>query len=351
MKKYIYTILSLCLVINQLIASEGLVTPPDRFYTSKTLISATVRKDLPKTHVADGALGGLSSDILTTDSRTLKSSGRPLSANTRKAVDQAQGTFGTVRLVQALWQNTLDSFPQWCPTTGCTPMCVATGNWRKQPTLTINPHAECMEECKLNAYYDPKAHTLVFPQFVDKGRTKYTCSSFDVVAHEAGHACLDAMAPGLLKTGRLDHKALHESFGDVSALFASLELASPAQQEAWLKKPHMGTCIGGDLTGTCIRDPHDDESISCEEHSLSKPLTRFMCKYLQHQWENRAPGVSPINILRQARKDFLAAILLNLGSSNILTAITHYFHNHKTPIDDSYLTLLTYHFTMCSVAV
>jgi Zn-dependent membrane protease YugP len=126
-----------------------------------------------------------------------------------------------------MWKDTLDSFPQWCPKTGCTPMCVATANWNKQRTLTIDSHASCMKDCQLNAYYDPKDHKLVFPQFSDKGRKNYTSSSFDVVAHEAGHACLNAMVPGLLKTGRLDHRALHECFGDVSALLASLELASP----------------------------------------------------------------------------------------------------------------------------
>jgi Zn-dependent metalloprotease len=140
-----------------------------------------------------------------------------------------------------------------------------------------------MDRCQLNAFYDPKTHALVFPQFVDKGKMKYTSSSFDVVAHEAGHACLNAMIPSLNQTGRLDHKALHESFGDLSALFASLELASPAQLKAWLANPNSDTCIGGDLTGTCIRDPYDNVAIDCEEHSLSKPLTRFICNYVRHQ--------------------------------------------------------------------
>ncbi len=114
MKKYIYTILSLCLMINPLIASEVFITSPDRFFTSKALIPETVRKDLPRTQVIDGKLGDLSSTVLTTDSRTLTQSGRPLSPTTRQQVTQ-QGTYGTVRLVQELWKNTLDSFPQWCP--------------------------------------------------------------------------------------------------------------------------------------------------------------------------------------------------------------------------------------------
>jgi hypothetical protein len=112
----------------------------------------------------------------------------------------------------------------------------------------------------------------------------------------------------------------------------------------------MGTCIGGDLTGSCIRDPHDDKLISCEEHSLSKPLTQFMCNYLRHQWENRTYGTTANDILRKVQHDFLAAILLNQSSDNILIAIMNYFHKDKTPIDDSYLTLLTWHFTNCKIA-
>lgn len=197
----------------------------------------------------------LSNTVLTTDSRTLKYSGRPLSPATCQQIDQAQGAYGTVRLVQELWKNTLDSFPKWCPITGCTPMCLATDNWKKQPVLTLNPHANCIERCALNAFYNPKTHGLVFPQFLDKGQMKYTSSSFDIVAHEAGHACLNAMISGLLISGRMNHKALHESFGDLTTLFASLSLVSEDVQAAWLTNPCTDTCIGGDLTGVCIVIP------------------------------------------------------------------------------------------------
>jgi hypothetical protein len=100
MKKYILYVLSLCLFISQLIASEVLITPPDRFYSSGPLISEAVRKDLPKTQVVDSILGALSPTILSTDSGLLTSSGRPLHRATREAIERAQGSFGTVRLVQ-----------------------------------------------------------------------------------------------------------------------------------------------------------------------------------------------------------------------------------------------------------
>jgi hypothetical protein len=276
--------------------------------------------------------------------------GSQLTTGEYQLVNQARGAFGVVRLVQALWQNTLESFSNRCLINRDTPMGIATGNWQVQPELTINPHAPCMDGCRLNAYYDSKAHELVFPQFRDKERnTRYTCSSFDVVAHEAGHAVLDAMCPQLLRSGRLDHKAVHETFGDLTALFASLAVASVQQQVEWLESPHLGTCIGGDLIGTCIRDIYVPSSSvpSCEEHALSRPLTQFICRYMQHVWQTT--GQSSQQVLRQVRRDFLEAILLNVNAKNILTAIVGYF-NRKASIDSNYLVQLMHQFTACTMA-
>lgn len=207
-----------------------------------------------------------------------------------------------------------------------------------------------MDGCKLNAYYDPTTHKLVFPQFLDKVRRKYTCASFDVVAQEVGHACLNAMCPDLLY-GRPNHSALHESFGDLTAISAPLDIATPAQQSRWLSSPHTGTCIGGDLTGTCIRDPHDGHSISCEARDLSKPLTKFMCDYMSHLWRSRGPDISAKDILYPAQQDFLEAILYTLSSDNILQSIIDYLDTHKISIRDSYLSILMAQFTSCSGVV
>lgn len=351
MKKYIFYWLYLCFILTHTNASEVLIIPPDRFSTSDELGAIRLiypDKNLPPTQVSDTRLGDIRPHMLTSLSEALTwgPKGRTLSVSERVLLNQARGTFGVVRLVQSMWFRTLDSFPKVCPVSGCTPICHALANWTKQPPLLIDPHAECMDGCHLNAYYDPEHHKLVFPKFLYKGKIKYTASSFDVVAHEAGHACLTAMCPELLDS-RPDHRALHESFGDLTALFASLDVASSPQQIVWLSKPHAATCIGGDLSDTCIRDPHDDHPITCEAHDLSKPLTKFMCDYMNHLWKTRASSTSAKEVLYQAQEDFLEAMLYSLDSDNILQSIIDYFRKHKVSIDGSYFSLLRASFISC----
>lgn len=53
--------------------------------------------------------------------------------------------------------------------------------------------------------------------------TVHTCQSFDAVAHEAGHAILDSLRPRYLASSSTDAWALHEGFGDLTAIFALLD--------------------------------------------------------------------------------------------------------------------------------
>lgn len=353
MKKYISYILSLCFLITQVTASKVWVTPTGRFSDSTSLQQVRLAydtADLPPVRVQDSTLGHLKADVLESKPVNLywEHSGKSLNSTELKQARQAIGAYGIVRLVQSLWKRTLDSSAD-TPLTS-TPVRTATGNWGRQKVLTIDTHAPCMTGCKLNAFYTPAHRKLTFPQFVHEGRIKYTCSSFDTVAHEAGHACLDGMCP-TLHTSRLDHGTLHESFGDLTALFTSLELATPTQQSAWLSAPHTATCMAGDLTGSCLRNPYIDSAIKCEEHKLSEPLTRFMCNYMKHQWGKlKKRGYTPSTLLQKVQRDFLEAILLNLDAPNILTAVVEHFHDNHVPIEDSYLALLTTKFTACSIA-
>jgi len=74
-----------------------------------------------------------------------------------------------------------------------------------------------------NAYYSRSERALRFFYFKPQNSRNmvYTCRSFDIVAHEAGHAYLDALKPGWWgyqgQTG-----ALHESFGDLTAILLML---------------------------------------------------------------------------------------------------------------------------------
>lgn len=86
-----------------------------------------------------------------------------------------------------------------------------------------------------NAFYSRGQKSLKFGHFTPAGSSSqvYTCRSLDIVAHEAGHAILDGLKPGWLGFGNPPQTGgLHESFGDLSALF--LALSQLDQVEAFI---------------------------------------------------------------------------------------------------------------------
>ena len=77
----------------------------------------------------------------------------------------------------------------------------------------------------MNAFYSRGQKSLKFGDFISSGTTTrvYTCRSFDIVAHETGHAILDGLKPNwLLANNPPQTGGLHESFGDLTAIFLAL---------------------------------------------------------------------------------------------------------------------------------
>ncbi len=77
----------------------------------------------------------------------------------------------------------------------------------------------------MNAFYSRTQNCLKFGDFVPSGSNKrvYTCRSFDIVSHETGHAVLDGLKPDwLLASNPPQTGGLHESFGDLTAIFLAL---------------------------------------------------------------------------------------------------------------------------------
>src|SRR5215475_4013836 len=72
-----------------------------------------------------------------------------------------------------------------------------------------------------NAFYSRAQKALKFFFFTPSGAPQpvFTCRSLDIVAHECGHAVLDGLKPGWLGGGPPQTGGLHESFGDLTALF------------------------------------------------------------------------------------------------------------------------------------
>jgi hypothetical protein len=99
--------------------------------------------------------------------------------------------------------------PAWHPTVG--------------PKLTT--HLDEGEE--LNAYYDREG--LRFFHEGVGGHVFYSGESPDVVCHELGHAVLDSVRPELWDVHSAEPPALHEAFGDMSAMLSALQL--PALRE------------------------------------------------------------------------------------------------------------------------
>jgi hypothetical protein len=72
----------------------------------------------------------------------------------------------------------------------------------------------------LNAYYDRRS--LSFFHWTTGAKTTQSGASTDVVAHEAGHALLDAIRPDLWDSFYLETGAFHEAFGDCVAILTAL---------------------------------------------------------------------------------------------------------------------------------
>lgn len=94
--------------------------------------------------------------------------------------------------------------------------------WGSEP-IQVYPRAGL----DANAYYSRNEKSLRFFYFHPSGNESdpliYTCRSFDIVAHEVGHAALDSLKPEWLSDSwHPQTGGLHESFGDLTAILTML---------------------------------------------------------------------------------------------------------------------------------
>lgn len=83
-------------------------------------------------------------------------------------------------------------------------------------------------EEEMSATFDRKC--LSYWQGTVKGRQIHLADSPDVVAHEFGHAVLDALRPDLWDAALDEVAAFHEAFADITALLAALQLEPLCEQ-------------------------------------------------------------------------------------------------------------------------
>lgn len=104
--------------------------------------------------------------------------------------------------------------------------------------VTVSPRAGVTP----NAYYSRSQKALKFFYFTPSGATApvYTCRSLDIVAHETGHAILDGLKPGWLSGGNPPQTGgLHESFGDLTAVFLALSMFDQVAAAIALSKANL----------------------------------------------------------------------------------------------------------------
>ncbi len=123
-------------------------------------------------------------------------------------------TFAVVRETLTMYQRALGTAVLWEWNTG--------GN---TDPLNVFPHAGVT----MNAFYSRADKALKFFFFNKPGDPPgppwniFTCRSLDIVSHETGHAVLDGLKPHWLDSSNLPQTGgLHESFGDLSAIFLTL---------------------------------------------------------------------------------------------------------------------------------
>ncbi len=125
-------------------------------------------------------------------------------------------TFAVVRMTLNLAQRALAALKHPMPWQWSTPQDVS--------PLQVFPHGL---PGTMNAFYSRNQRALRFGDFDMPGsrplQRVFTCRSFDIVSHETGHAILDGLKPQWLDNGNPPQTGgLHESFGDLTAIFLTL---------------------------------------------------------------------------------------------------------------------------------
>eukprot|EP00760_Papus_ankaliazontas_P003432 PhM_4_TR11613/c1_g1_i1/m.9895 len=201
---------------------------------------------------------------------------------------------------------------------------------------------------KPNATYHRGKKALKFYYYTDgEDKTTYLCRSLDIVAHEAGHAVLDALKPALYSVHTGQAGALHEAFGDLTAMFVVLEQLDMcedivAETKSDLREARYLTAIGeqfasvmsgnsmmrteeegdeesGDQMG--MRNINNDLKGSCcpnEVHSLANVFTGFVFDFLVEvfKWEREPAKLSDAETLHRTSRVVRRILLLALYNTS-----------------------------------
>jgi hypothetical protein len=120
---------------------------------------------------------------------------------------------------------------------------------------------------ELNAYYDRESVGYAHFTSSRNGRLRRFAASVDVVAHEAGHAFLDAIRPELWDSNLPEPNAFHEAFGDCIAILTAL--ADRELRRALLKAdPTLGRA---NFAETLMESLANGVRDAMPDHNAAKP--------------------------------------------------------------------------------
>lgn len=159
--------------------------------------------------------------------------------------------------------------------------------WGPSAPIAVYPRAGL----DANAFYSRGQKALRFFYFHPGGDSSkplvFTNRSFDIVAHETGHAILDSLRPGYLGSWHPQTGGLHESFGDLTAILTML--AQMDQCEAIIAEskgdlhrksffPAVAEQFGAALLGWSmgLRNADNDlklSEVSNQVHAISQVFT------------------------------------------------------------------------------
>jgi hypothetical protein len=228
-------------------------------------------------------------------------------------------TFAVVRQVLTMYQRALAGAGQ------ASPIPWAWNSAENVEPIQLFPHGL---PNTINAFYSRGQNCLKFGDFLpgaSKARV-YTCRSLDIVAHETGHAILDGLKPGWLMADQPPQTgALHEAFGDLTAIFLALSQldlceAVVAQTKANL---HDKTFLAdiAEQFGLALGRPNGlrnaDTDFTLEEagyqvHALSQVFTSAVYDILADIFEaSRSPDLKDDAAVLHQTGETLRSLVLN----------------------------------------
>lgn len=121
-------------------------------------------------------------------------------------------TYAVARQVLTMYQRLLQRQIIWSWNIGL--------SVKKHKPLKIIPRAGLQD--RPLAFFSPDDKAVKFYSSKHNSKEVFTCRSFDIVAHEVGHAVLDALKPEWKKSQNIETQAIVEAFADLTAIFTVL---------------------------------------------------------------------------------------------------------------------------------